>query len=370
MFTQAYYFDTNVLRQLSRGTASVDFIRLRDIARHAHEPARKVLFAPSVVVKELTHRWVQDVYEEIESLDKASRNLGHMLARTIKYEQPKDIENIVDKLVTEFIASAGIAVIQTPNIPVETLVDMAVKKEAPFEVKKEKGFRDAVIMFTIIEHMQTNRISNATLISADHIFNHEAVLRRFERMDLRLSVAKTVAEAKEQRMREIDEVITTYIDGMERELKAFLSTKTEQIFEFIHENTRISDSFLRGGLFQPKEDLLGAVIKKVLAYRPKEVSKVYVGLLSTTEPVPEGFTGVTFTVSLEIDLLIEDVALNVFNPPTLALSSLEEFERVRYSVPTGTEGQKTVVRDVTVEALISKENGRYTDLQLSKVLSY
>ena len=371
MFTQAYYFDTNVLRQLSRGTANVEFIRLRDVARHGDDPTRKVLFVPSVVVKELTHHWIQDVHEEIESLDKASRNLGHMLARTVTYEQPQDVEGNVHRLVTEFLNSAEIEVIQIPNIPVESLVDMAVKKEAPFEEKREKGFRDAVIMFTILDHMERNQISNATLISADRIFNHEAVFKRFENRGFRLSVAKTVVEAKEQRMKEVDEAITTYIDGMERELKVFLSTKREQIFEFIHKNTRISESFLRGGgLFQPKDDLFGTVIKKILAYRPKEVSKVYLGLISTKEPVPQGFTGITFTVSLEIDLLIEDLRLTVFDQPTLALSSLDEFEKVRYSVPTGIEAQKTVVREITVEALLSKENGQYADLRIIKVLSY
>lgn len=370
MFTQAYYFDTNVLRQLSRGTANVEFIRLRDVARHGDDPTRKVLFVPSVVVKELTHHWIQDVYEEIENLDKASRNLGHMLARTVNYEHPQDVERDVDKLVAEFLNSTEIEVIQIPNIPVESLVDMAVKKEAPFEEKKEKGFRDAVIMFTILDHMETNQISNATLISADRIFSHEAVLKRFESKGFRLSVAKTVVEAKEQRMKEVDEAISVYIDGMERELKVFLSSKRQQIFEFIHKNTRISESFLRGGLFQPKDDLLGTVIKKILAYRPKEVSKVYIGLISTKEPVPQGFTGITFTVSLEIDLLIQDLRLTIFDPPTLALSSLDEFEKVRYSVPTGIEAQKTVVREITVEALLSKENGQYADLQIIKLLSY
>lgn len=365
---QAYYFDTNILQQLIHGSSNVDFVKLRD-----SQKGQRNFFAPQVVYNELLQHQVKEAREQINLISSASRRLGRVLVRDpIQYERIEDLEEIVGKAVQQFFEVTQIDIIPTPEIPLATLLDMAVRKEPPFEEKKEKGFRDAVIMFTILGHMETKSFKLGTLITNDGIFTDAVIGNRFTDKGLNLTVAKTISEANQQLIEEIEKTVSTFVEGITKEIKQFLTDRKTQIFDFIHQNAEISESFVRGSLSLAGSELglLGATIKRILGYRPKDIEKIYLGLIAKDATIPPDHTAVTFTVSVDIDLVIEQIGMGIFDAPKVRLSSLEDFEKIRYRQPAFSEVQTAVTREITVEGLILKRDGKFVELKLQRVLSY
>lgn len=362
---EAVYFDTNVLRQVSKGVSNVEFIELR---KHL-DLIKASLFVPDVVVKEWIQQRVEEVLEQIQNLRKGFRKLGHLLNREPgKYEEPKGFDVTLDAEMRQYLDSAGIKPVPTPrNIPVETLIGMAVKKVAPFERGGEKGFRDTIILFTIIEHMKGSGYTNAILLSADKIFTEDVVTNRLKNEGLNVLVAKNLADANGQVEKLIDEAIKFITEEEEQAIKSFLVKHSTQIFDYVLKNAGVSEQFLseRGGFFGLDH------IESVLAVRPKEISKVSLGHTVRKEPFPKDVQPITISVSTEFDLLVREYALQwFFNPPKFPISEPESFQKTRFQSPTPSLKQKTVTREITVEATIQKTDGNYSNLQLQRVLTY
>lgn len=368
---EAVYFDTNVLRQLSSGVSNVDFIELRKQL----DLISVGLFAPDVVVKEwIQHRTVE-VADEIENIKKASRKLGRLLSQEpLKYEEPKDFETNLESEMKKYLDSIGIKLAPTPkNIEIEMLIEMAVKKEAPFEKPAEekgfaeKGFRDAIILFTIIEHMKNNKFRNAILLSADRIFTKEGVTTRLKNDGLNVLVAGNLADANGQMKKLINTAIKSITEEEEQAIKSFLVEHSNQIFDYVLKNAEVSERFLseRGGMFGLDR------IESVLNVRPKEISKVSLGHTVRKEPLPKDVQPITISVSTEFDLLVREYGLSwFFNKPKFLLSTPEDFQKVKFQSPTPSVEQKAVTREITVEATILKTADSYSNLQLLRVITY
>jgi len=295
--------------------------------------------------------------------------LGRLLHRKpLEYEKLREVVSTINSIMNNYLYSANIQVVPTPkNIKIETLIEMAIKKEAPFE-EKDKGFRDTIILFTIIEHMLSNKLSNAILVSGDRIFSHEDVANRLKENGLNIIVSNNIKEAKEKLKSIISDVVKIIIDKEKEELKAFLNKRSEEIFKFVLEKAEISEFFLKGG-FITSEDIPGS-IKKVLSVRPIEISDVNPGLTFSDKQPPQGYEFVTFSVLTEFDLVIQQSGLAALFGPRFPLSSLEVFERLSYEPQKLIETQKTIKRNITVEALIAKKNDQYADLQLLRCVTF
>jgi len=335
------------------------------------------LYAPDVVVKELIQYQVEEVTDEMENMKKASQKLGHLLGQEpAKYEELKDFETNLENDKKKYLDSIGMKLVPTPkNIQIEMLIEMAVKKEAPFKKRGEdkafpkEGFRDTIILFTIIEHMKDNQFRNAVLLSADSIFTKDAVTTRLKNDGLNLLVAKDLAEANGIMKKLINNALKSIVEEEKQTIKAFLVEHSNQIFDYVLKNAQVSESFLRefGGW-----SVMGS-IEEVLTVRPKEIAEVSLGHTVSNETLPEGIEPITFSVSTEFDLLVREFGLSLlrfFNQPKFPLSAPENFPltKLQYS-PPGVE-QRTVTREITVEATILEINGNYSDLQLLSVITY
>jgi hypothetical protein len=365
---EAVYLDTNVLRQVSHGVSNVDFIELR---KHL-DSIKASLFVPDVVVKEWIQQRVEEVLKQIENLRKGFHNLGHLLNREPgKYEESEEFEATLEREMRQYLDSAGIELVPTPkNIQVETFIEMAVKKVAPFKREGEKGFRDAIILFTIIEHMKGSGYRDAILLSADKIFAEDAVTTRLKNNGLNVLVAKNLADANGQMKKQIDAAVKSFIEEEEQTIKAFLVEHSDQIFDYVLKNAQVSESFL-----SRREGLIGMdfSVEAVLAVRPKEISKVSLGHTVSNETLPEGVEPITFSVSTEFDLHVREYGLSwlwFFNQPKFPLSEPESFPKTKFRSPAPSVEQRTVTREITVEATILKADDGYSDLQLLRVITY
>jgi hypothetical protein len=120
-----------------------------------------------------------------------------------------------------------------PNIQLETLVTMAVTRQPPFEEKGEKGFRDSLILFTILDHMKTAQYPCAVLLSGDKIFRHDAVLKRFRDEGRELLVATDMTAASQLIVEQVKASYGEYLEGEKKKLKALLLPKADQLFDFV-----------------------------------------------------------------------------------------------------------------------------------------
>jgi hypothetical protein len=367
---EAVYLDTNVLRQVSHGESNVEFIELRKNL----DLIRASLFVPDVVVKEWVQQRLEEVLEQIENLRKGFRNLGRLLNRgPEKYEEPKELESTLEREMTQYLDSIGMKLVPTPtNIQVDVLIEMAVKKVAPFEKKgekgfAEKGFRDTIILFTIMQHMKANAFKNAILLSADKIFTEDAVTTRFKNNGLNVLVSKNLAEANGQVEKLIDVQIKFITEEEEQAIKSFLVEHSNQIFDYVLKNAKVSELFLSGlGDFFSSDH-----IESVLSVRPKGISKVSLGHTVRDEPYPKDIQPITISVSTEFDLLVREYGLPwFFNRPEFPISEPESFQKTRFQSPTPSLKQKAVTREITVEATIQKTDGNYSNLQMQRVLTY
>ena len=366
LLSDAVYLDTNVLIDLSHGDTTVDFIELRSLL----ELNNVGIFVPETVVKEFIQHRIKDTLDQIERLKAASRKIGRLLGRDpLAHEELQDVEANINKKMMNYLQDAGIEVIRTPNIPLETLIDMAVKKQPPFEEKGEKGFRDAVILFSIIDHMKTNSFSNAILVSVDPIFTHHEVIDRFKEKGQNILIGKSFAEAKEQVKKQIDTNLGAQGEKKKKNVISFLNTKSEAIFDYILKNVGASEDFLKGE-FLASGNFSGAIMK-VLAIRPKEVSDAVCGHLIKEELPEEGYESITFSVSTELDLLVEQHGMltALAKRSRFKLSVPGDLEKLRSGYPESTLRQLTVVRYVNVEARVSKENDHYSNIKLLRIMS-
>lgn len=364
--SDAVYLDTNVLIDLSHGDTNVDFIELRSLLERGHVG----LFVPETVVKEFIQHRIKDTLDQIERLKAASRKIGRLLGRDpLTHEEPQDVEATINEKMMNYLQNAGIEVIRTPNIPLETLIDMAVKKQPPFEEKGEKGFRDAVILFSIMDHMKTNSFSNAILVSVDPIFTHNEVIDRFKEKGQNILIGKSFAEAKDQVKKQIDTSLKAQAEKKKKDLISFLSTQSELIFDYILKNAGASEDFLKGE-FLASGSFSGA-IKKVLAIRPKDIPDVVCGHLIKEKIFEKGDESITFSVLTELDLLVEQHGLltALAKRPRFRLSVPEGLEKLRSGYPESTSRQLTVVRYINVEAWVSKDNNHYSRIKLLRIMS-
>jgi len=370
---KAIYLDTNILFQLGHGKVREQFLELKEVSRNI----KVDIFVPEIVFEERINQIKREILEAIEKLDSASRRLCRILGREpLKYENPpEDVDTWSKDNVTIFLKDAGIKMIPTPeNLSLDTIIKMAIKKEPPFEEKEIKdkkvltGFNDTIILFTIIEHMKANAFPYAFIVSADKIFQDENVINRFKKSGLNISILEGVDDAKNKLNTQIEDALASIIAEKKKKIKDFLNTKSDEIFKYVIKNARVNKSFVRGTGLERFQLPYNITIKKILGTRPKEISSVFPGHISTQKVEVGKVEPITFSVAVEFDVFVRDTSS--LKEPRVSLASIEDLEEMVGSYYEWSEYQEIITRDITVEAEIIKENDHYSELKLLRVITY
>jgi hypothetical protein len=136
-----------------------------------------------------------------------------------------DIDSHFRKKATE----RGIEIIPLAGIDVTRLLMMSIDCTPPFEESKEKGFRDSLIMFSILEVIRGRPEDNALIITNDKLLARGFELHA-EEYKTRLRIATTFDEAAG--------VISEAITEAERSrLKQEMETSIEMLMRYKNEIT-------------------------------------------------------------------------------------------------------------------------------------
>ncbi len=367
----AVYFDTSILWKLPLDLSNPDLVELQNFAREL----RIGLFVPDVAVKEWLFHHEETARKKYDSMASTARTVSKYLQQAFKVDeiQPKDLSAKVRDNQLGYLTQAGMEIVPTPQIDMDRLINMAVRRERPFE-GEDKGFRDALIVFTIADHAKKFNGDYVLVVAEDHVFGTDEVLNQWRGAGVEPLVAKTLDEAVVMIDNLVSEAVKKYHDHESARIREFLFTQQDAIFEHVLKNGEVSESFVRGGgvLGLGTQDFYGT-LQAVKQVRPLEIAKASRGHVTRRAEEEGGRIPVTFDVKVAFDIVVSSFTLEDFTSQKLGLKGPVD---LRDRVPTflnrqTVEQDVTVERNITVEASVLEDSqGKFSDLRIQKILTY
>lgn len=321
------------------------------------------ILVPEVVLSELAHQYARKAEETLRDID---RSKGHLASLEIDVAEepwarpPPDLPGHYREIITRRCEEKSITIVPFEEVSAHKLFDMSVKRIPPFEATKgERGFHDALILFSVLERARQKQQAHAILISNDGIFKDEAVQALAKESDVDLYVHESV------------DAFIAYVNALfeeayqefrrEREVRAlsFLLGHRSDIERFIEQKAAFGERFLSG-------DLVAGTIKHIVGISLRDITEVTV-LPAKKE---SALRFLTFTARLEI-LLETDVSpfSQIWRREPKQYRVGQEPEEQPASLPP--PGRKTipVTRDVVCEATAIEhvEEETFSNLEMKEV---
>jgi hypothetical protein len=374
---QAVYLETSILCQLPVDVASAELLRLKQVC--------DLLQIPIVIPKTALDEWKaikkKDFIGKITSCENSLENVKNLMKKYLigiqlpsfdSFISPKDKNGLftaADNMMDSKLEEIGIVIAQTPNISLDLLLKMSIDKIRPFEEKREKGFRDCVILFTILEFAKNSIPDFPVLITADKVFDHVDVHKIASDHKIRLIIVNSIQGAIDELEKFIDQVIKDTDAKRAELLKAFLNSHKEEISEFISEQRSFSGLFgfkSEGGI-SPQD------VKAISSVELLEIHNPTPGILP--KGVKKDRVKISFLVKVKFSLIITQYYLNVltqlfygpefeFRQETGAWMRKDEYGDFRpKEVPT------IIDRDLKIEAsaLLDRDTDQYSEIQLERI---
>jgi len=173
---------------------------------------------------------------------------------------------------------------------------MSLDNIKPFEEGHEKGFRDAITLFTVLIHAKGQTDGTFVLVSNDKVYTHENIQQSAKEYDIDLVVVPSVSDC----ISEIEDLLKRakkwFDEFREDNLKKFLKKNLLQISEYIKEKGEFTPSFLK------RQNKLGfaSEVKKIEDIRVIDIDSATRGPLP--KGVSEGRIKISFVSSTEFDV--------------------------------------------------------------------
>lgn len=369
------YLETSVLKPLPLGVVNAELERLLVLAQ---------AFGCSVFVPEVSYlEWLRQRQDYLDRLlhhsHKSMEDLAQTFGFSLQEDQIKQMQAMRDALdgkTRQILNERGVVVLETPQIELRTLIDMAVKKIRPFEEKGEKGFMDSVALFTILEQAKKDQVGSHLLVAHDQVYRHSDAAKLSEQYGVELVVIESIFAAVEELENYAKLVQRAIAEYNKQRLRDFLQGEIVRISDFIKQNAEFTSSALnqggRLGGFMPQ--ILGVTDIAALA-----IGEVTRGTLP--EEADQGRVKISFSVRANAVVKIKKFTF----PPEPRFKAGEVASGTLYSATSSgllaaalldDSELKAVELEVSVEGSVllmrrPDENGRkqdvYSDLQLEGV---
>lgn len=366
----AIYFDASLLRRLPADLASPDLVRLTEAATNY----RIGRFIPAVAIREWIFFHQENAWKKYEGMVASARLVGQYLDREFhvdRISQP-ELAAAVEHMQTSRLQTAGLVEIPTPPVPLEELVDLAVRKVKPF-MGEDRGFRDALIVRTIAEHARPFAGNSILVVSADDVFGAAEVRQQWRQVGVVPLVAKTLEDAVTQFEAELDQAARQYLDREAEKIRAFLIGRQDEIFDRL-KDVEVSEGFIRGGGVFGDPAYYGT-LERVRQVRPVEITRVSRGHIQGPFSRQDGRVPVTFYVKVAFDLSIRTFSLAELSSGGSRFRLAEAVDlRVPppglLPVPERMVEDITVEREIPVQAWVVEGEGDYVGLIIEEVSTW
>ncbi len=267
---RAIYLDTNILKQFSILLDHSLFSILLELSKKWHF----AVYIPEVAYLE----WIGSKKVEIEkNVTNIEARLNNLKSKYLFDEidlAKLSAEEIINKSKTvldESLKKNNIEIVKTCEIDVDRLIDMAIKKIRPFEEKGEKGFKDSVILFSILNHAKKEN-NICYFISNDKIFAHEDIKSLAIEKGVEYHLFDSIQTFKEFTEEIIIKVVAEDKKNELAKLENFLKSKEQQISEFIKEEGKFDLYQLNNLLITPS--LMPENLLEIIHRPPRQVFPV------------------------------------------------------------------------------------------------
>ncbi len=258
--TDAIYFDTNIFKKL---TPHLDDTRLDQIL-NLTEILNIGIFIPRIVLKETVDLLQSEINEIISKTNKYNK-FNIFTINTIptieKYEQTLE----------KFLLDKRISIIETPSISFDRILSMAIKHEPPFK-KEDKGFKDTIILLTILDHAKISQNKSIIFFSEDPIFLDNRVWKLAGLYNVDINVIAKMEDGINGLSEQLSEEVRKLNDELEKTIIEHLNEKPETIYNHI-KNGKFSAVFLRNN---SKEYPFFGHLINVNDINPQIISKVII----------------------------------------------------------------------------------------------
>lgn len=345
-YPEAIYLDTNMLITLKKDLNTPEYQELRDICNNLKIP----ILVPKLVLDELISFYLNEQLEKnYQKLDSLINKLSYYATseQDINVKINKDkISKDLAKHITTQIKKVGIKIIPTPQIELETLINRAVNKIRPFR-EKDKGFRDTIILYTILNYAKDHSKGNHLFVTNDGDFEHDDVSKTASDLKVKLIIFKSIQEAKEYLQKFLKDTYQTYLLLRSKNLEKFLISQLDTIASFIKKEGTFSEMFFHDKLI--KEPFVQKGLKRINGIEPIEIINVNMGFLPKDQE--KGWTEISFMINLKFFITVE---IQKFPwPPRLAIGMDKDVEMAKFSfLPKESELKE---EEITSYAFVSAE---------------
>lgn len=377
----AVYLDTSIIRQL-QDLSSAELIQLKKLCG---ELGIK-MFIPKVALDEFVSVRKQGILGQIDRIENQLTNMAVFAGSKPSISWPGNSKlspEKIEKYFKEKVTELGLKVVQTPTpkISLDLLLDMSIKKIRPFEEKGEKGFRDTIILFTVLEKAKELGKGLHLLIVNDAVFQHNDIYVRARSENVDLLVLSPISDT----ITEINKYLKTarrkYYEKEEDILKEFLNQHKQEIMTYIREQGTFSPYFLAGN------ESLGSNIKKIKEIDFIKFVKITPGFLP--QRTTRGKVKISFTIGLKF-LLVEKIvplpSTRFFSPTSEAPEEIafqypkfitQEETLVSYRTSFETffkyeeprEQEREIYKNIFIEASVLRENNKYSNLTIERIVA-
>lgn len=231
-------FDASALISENFPEISSSFRQLIEIA----DLLKINLYIPEIVVKELEQKFIDDTETSINKIEREHKKLKKIVQDKFDLSVPKlrDIQVAYTEKVQYLIESHKLIIIPIPSINAVELIDRAVKRIPPFE-GEDKGFRDAMIIESVIEYGVSNTIQSFVFIAFDKIFENGAIAEAAKSKGIDFRLEKSISDVNKELFDLLGTLQQEAIKEQEKRALALLKTKNDEINEYLRTNFEIAD---------------------------------------------------------------------------------------------------------------------------------
>jgi len=347
------YLDTNVLmRGQQWPLPSIllnNFLRLAELCginRHLPEP----------VLKEAEDHWLREVKEGIAGLSRAAGQLER-LAKPVECEPTvgyPSAEILLEKyrtLVEASIRKYGIVRTPFTERTVEEVFGFATKYLLPFSPKGEgKGFQDAVILLSVLDHLNSSPTDNAIFITTDKDFtgiNPGSFIPAFDSKRCQITTLEMAFEFLSKRYYQ-ESIIKPYNQEKENALKA-AEANLPEIAEFVR--SQVTLDMLKSGL--------GGKVVKILSF--EEVVPVLVEIPLPEPDTPDRSVEILIRITAVYRVLVAGGIRG--GDRMVSLKSLMDGEPLEF-LPISEEQETYVFWKGGIQATADVVNREFTNVEL------
>jgi hypothetical protein len=365
------YFETSLICRLPPDLDTAGFSRLVELCRLLKIP----ILIPRVALEEWIWNIKKEFLDNLEHTERSLESCNRLLETKAQIRWPKKKERMVRQIETRIISrlkDLKIEILKTPRISLKLLLKMAVNKTRPFEEKGEKGFRDTVILFTVLYHAKRSPGEVSLFLTADKAYGHQDVCNLLMSQNMKLEIIDSISGAVEYLEQFLGEAVRKYIKLRTDKLRLFLKSHKREIMEYIRKKT----DFRLGSVSVSSEfPVRVRDIRKIISIEFLAMGKIIPGTF------PEIVSAERIKISFSVKLLFTVI---VKQPPLAALAAALGDPKFRLNEETGTwerehepllqqfspqEGEAKLEYWVSVEATVrqNKHTKEYSDLEIENV---